>query len=385
MLQNISFICLFILSSAVTADQKMIEMYGTAKIYNKTAYETYGSWNECLVKCYSNEMCMLVYQAVEREDCWLFRFGNVTAVKKASNGDKVAFKRTLNTTTFPSNPEPPLFGALSDTTIFNGIFCAVTADQKMIEMYGTAKIYNKTAYETYGSWNECLVKCYSNEMCMLVYQAVEREDCWLFRFGNVTAVKKASNGDKVAFKRTLNTTTCPSNPDPPLFGALSDTTSWTTGQTGFIYTLTADSNSSWTFSYTTFTCPIGSQPFARGNNGVCMQILRFPASASGNHAQASELCKQGNATSLTGPASEAELEWILNTVRTTQKSVSVWFDGESLYEPKEFVMEDSSHNGVDFYGMKAPNPDDEQIHACLYLCESPRASGGVCLVKPTVE
>uniref|UniRef100_A0A8R1DLE2 CW domain-containing protein n=1 Tax=Caenorhabditis japonica TaxID=281687 RepID=A0A8R1DLE2_CAEJA len=255
---------------------------------------------------------------------------------------------------------PSLLLTLSIVFLWNR---QVIGGQKMIVTYGTPRLYDNTLAKNYGPWNECLEKCYENSSCVFVYLPYNSLNCFHFPFGSVMVVDKRSNEGKVAFKKTLNSTTCPLNSDPPLFGALSDTISWTTNQKVFISTMRANSSSVWLFTYTTVTCPLESQPFARGNIGVCVEIRLFDAPAKGNHTRASELCKQGNGNSLTGPASEAELEWILSTIQTTQNNVNIWLDGESLYKPNKFEMEDPTHNGVDFYG---PIPDIKNLHSCLY-------------------
>uniref|UniRef100_A0A8R1ESE5 Uncharacterized protein n=1 Tax=Caenorhabditis japonica TaxID=281687 RepID=A0A8R1ESE5_CAEJA len=209
--------------------------------------------------------------------------------------------------------------------------------------------------------------------------------CDLYKFSSISSARNPSQedngGDKIAFKTMLSTDTCPVAPFDN-----SSTYSYQNGDR-FVYSITTtyseDSNNDniISFNYTTLQCPIGSKIFARESLWVCLSVQYFtnelPYQYCANHSRASVLCKNSGGT-LTGPANTAEYNYFKNVSVSTSEIapysssvVCIWLDGNSINVTREFVMEDSTHNGDTAYPFSSPNPNSDAPGSCLYFSSFP--------------
>ncbi|KAF1771701.1 hypothetical protein GCK72_003528 [Caenorhabditis remanei] len=181
------------------------------------------------------------------------------------------------------------------------------------------------------SWEQCYSKCYGMRECMIAFYY--SSTCKLYNPKTIKINKLDSAANKLlAIKRYLENGTCP-------------LTSWASGTVSDLWieneqlhnnTFIATSNSSITFSRSTFKCENGTKLFQRDVYYVCIGLQLFENPECNDHASAVNMCEQGGWLSITGPRGQEEYDYLygrkqIYSFSEIWKQYTVfWTDGDNL-------------------------------------------------------
>uniref|UniRef100_A0A8R1HI47 C-type lectin domain-containing protein n=1 Tax=Caenorhabditis japonica TaxID=281687 RepID=A0A8R1HI47_CAEJA len=228
----------------------------------------------------------------------------------------------------------------------------------------------------------------------------ENAPCQLYRFGNITAIKKLDEGSRkrVGFKVNVHIYApstpfsthqrkleqpedmCPFSDDPPMFGDASFSLGYISDKTYYGVNISMYKDE-WIFHYFTSKCVLTSSTlFVRCQVAVCLELRWFTKPPyMNNQANASMLCKEKNGLGLTGNYNADEYSWMASeaTPKKAQaagipdyevgKGIWFWVDGKSEKRLKQFVMEDDTHGGTSAYPWWTNQPDGTDVLFCLYM------------------
>ncbi|CAB00094.4 PAN-3 domain-containing protein [Caenorhabditis elegans] len=244
----------------------------------------------------------------------------------------------------------------------------------MMVVYGETDEYNNHS-EIQENWDNCLVKCYWDDDCLVVQKVNDR--CRLFSFGSLTINRLDSSSQSIlAFKRNETNDTCPAKSFQLTFE--SSSSEWI-DEKGFIYNLTFTSfNNQWIFDYTVTRCPDNSALWTRNTSKgifhVCVETRLFPNNTNNVYEEAHNLCMEPNGMGLTAPFDSTELKSFIATKKDLFAAgqnngaldSTMWIDGRS-YESKNYIYDDISHVGTASYLFGGNEPDGVGPNYCLFL------------------